>query len=103
MLALYHLCGGQVQLSDFPGGERIAAQIGPLDLPEANRAVLVGTALDPSKPRHYPDATVHTLWGELAYQLGGAKGYALVARPTKRGQPRLQHPERAALRSSAPA
>ncbi len=85
MLALYHLCGGQVKLSDFPGGERIGARIGAIDLPEANRAVLVGTALDPARPRQYPEVTVHTLWGELAYQLGGAKGYAIVAQADEKG------------------
>jgi uncharacterized protein len=85
MLALYHLVGGQIKLSDFPGGERIAEQIGEVDLPEANTAVLVGTALDPSRPREYPDATVHTLWGELAYQLGGAKGYKIVEQADQKG------------------
>lgn len=78
MLALYHLANGQLKLSDIPGGERIAAQINHTDLPDANIAVLVGTALDVAKPRQYPDATVHTLWGELAYQLGGAAAYHLV-------------------------
>jgi uncharacterized protein len=78
MLALYHLVGGGLSLGDIPGGERIAQQIGHVDLPEANVAVLVGTALNPSEPRQYPEAKVHTLWGELAYQLGGAEGYELV-------------------------
>jgi hypothetical protein len=85
MLALYHLAGGEVQLGDIVGGERIAEQIGEVDLPEANIAVLVGTALDPSKPREYPDATVHTLWGEMAYQLGGADGYELVEQADRNG------------------
>jgi predicted AAA+ superfamily ATPase len=85
MLALYHLCGGGIRLSDFPGGERIAELIGEVDLPEANIAVLVGTALNPTRPREYPEVTVHTLWGELAYQLGGAEGYRLVAQADQRG------------------
>ncbi len=85
MLALYHLCGGKVRLNDFPGGERIAAQIGRTDLPEANIAVLVGTALGPDRPREYPDATIHTLWGEMAYQLGGVEAYALVAQADQVG------------------
>lgn len=85
MLALYHLCSGNVRLSDFPGGERISEGIGGVDLPEANHAVLVGTALDPSKPHQYPDVTVHTLWGELAYQLGGEEGYAIVAQADQKG------------------
>jgi uncharacterized protein len=78
MLALYHLAGGGVKLSDIPGGQRIAQEIGEVDLPEANIAVLVGTALDPARPREYPDATVHTLWGEMAYQLGGLEAYRMV-------------------------
>lgn len=85
MLALYHLSGGRIKLSDFPGGERIAQQIGKIDLPEANVAVLVGTALDPSRPREYPDATVHTLWGEMAYQLGGVAAYKLVEQADLKG------------------
>ena len=85
MLALYHLSSGQIKLSDFPGGERIAEQIGDSDLPEANVAALVGTALDPSKPREYPDATVHTLWGEMAYQLGGFEGYKIVEQADLKG------------------
>ncbi len=85
MLALYHLANGQLKLGDIPGGERIAQEINHTDLPEANIAVLVGTALDVAKPRHYPDATVHTLWGELAYQLGGPDAYKLVEPEDKNG------------------
>lgn len=85
MLALYHLVGGKITLGDIPGGERIQEGIGDVDLPEANIAVLVGTDLNPSKPRQYPDATVHTLWGELAYQLGGADGYGLVKEADQKG------------------
>ncbi len=79
MLALYHLCGPNFNLGDFPGGERLAEEVGYVDMPEANRAVLVGTALNPTRPREHPDATTRTLWGEMAYQLGGAEGYAKVA------------------------
>ncbi|HMR67206.1 MAG TPA: Swt1 family HEPN domain-containing protein, partial [Anaerolineae bacterium] len=53
MLALYHLASGRLKLADIPGGERIAQQIDHADLPEANVAVLVGTALDVAKPREY--------------------------------------------------
>src|SRR5690606_32640027 len=80
MLALYHLAGGEIKkLSDIVGGERIAQEIGDIDPPEANRAVLVGQALNPADPRVYPDCTTRTLWGEMAYQLGGVEGYQMVA------------------------
>ena len=79
MLALYHLLGGGIRLADIPGGEALAQQIGDVDLPEANRAVIVGTAFNPANPRQYSDVTTRTIWGEIAYQLGGAEGYQLVA------------------------
>ncbi len=41
--------------------------------------------LDASKPRVYPDATVNTLWGELAYQLGGLEGYRMVEQADVKG------------------
>ncbi len=85
MLALYHLASGKLKLSDFPGGERLAKEIGNVDLPEANVAILVGTALDPAKPREYPDATVNTLWGEMAYQLGGLEAYKMVEVADQKG------------------
>ncbi len=78
MLALYHLVSGELKLSDIAGGDRIAAQVGEIDLPEANRAVLAGTALDPNVPHQHPDATTRTLWGEMAYQLGGLEGYQML-------------------------
>jgi uncharacterized protein len=85
MLALYHLCSGQLTLGDIPDGDRLAAEVGEVDLPEAHTAVLVGTALDPTKPREYADCTVRTLWGELAYQLGGCEGHAMVAEADRTG------------------
>ena len=85
MLALYHLCRGKIALGQVPGGERIGEKVGNVDLPEANIAVLVGTALDPVRPREYPNATAHTLWGEMAYQLGGREAYAMVEQADLKG------------------
>ena len=43
------------------------------------RAVFVGTQISPGKPHKKPDGTVvRTLWGEIAWQLGGKEGYKLV-------------------------
>ncbi len=43
--------------------------------------MLVGNKISPGNPVTKPDGTVvHTLWGELAYQLGGKKAYARIAR-----------------------
>ncbi len=79
MLALYHLCSGQT-LASLPGLDEVCSEVGIASVPRASRAVLVGTAFSPSKATTYPDGTVvNTLWGELAYQLGGPQGYALIA------------------------
>jgi predicted AAA+ superfamily ATPase len=79
MLALYHLFSGQVVISDIVGGERLQERVGIIDkILEAQRAVIVGTAFSATEPRRYRDATTHTLWGEIAYQLGGVKAYSMV-------------------------
>lgn len=55
--------------------------MGSAGLPSGvNRAAIVGDHLAAGQPRIKPDGTVvRTLWGELAWQLGGAAGYARVA------------------------
>ncbi len=79
MLALYHLFGGQIGFSQIPGGENIVRQVdGVDDRIEANRAVIVGTAFSATEPRQYADVTTNTIWGDIAYQLGGVDGYRMV-------------------------
>src|SRR2546421_2413964 len=40
---------------------------------------LVGNKISPGNPARKPDGTVvHTLWGELAWQLGGKKAYERI-------------------------
>ncbi len=79
MLALYHLFGGQIGLSEIPGGENIVKRVGDIDdRIEAQKAVIVGTAFSATEPRRYKDATTHTLWGDIAYQIGGVEAYRIV-------------------------
>jgi hypothetical protein len=79
MLALFHLFGG-VDTGSLEGIEPVLKDSGVHSAPKANRAVLVGTALSPGEVSTKLDGTeVRTLWGEMAWQLGGAEGYALVA------------------------
>ncbi len=79
LLALYHLFSGRPP-ADLPGVEQILTDAGVQALPEVRRAVLVGTHLSPAKVYEKPDGTkVQTLWGELAWQLGGREGYEHVA------------------------
>ncbi len=85
MLALYHLFSGATP-GDLPGIEAVLKDAGVTSLPTVQRAVLVGQALSPAQPQRKPDGTeVHTLWGELAWQLLGREGYAMVAESDRRG------------------
>ena len=85
MLALYHLFSG-VETAGLEGIEPVLKEAGIHVAPKAHRAVLVGTALSPGQISRKPDGTeVHTFWGEMAWQLGGAKGYAMIADSDQRG------------------
>ena len=85
MLALYHLVSG-VPVNDLPGIEPMLQTTGVSRPPLAQRAVLVGTALSPGQAHTKSDGTVvRTLWGDLAWQLLGKDGYALVAEADRQG------------------
>ena len=80
MLALYHLFGGATP-SELAGVDSVLAEAGVKSLPRAKRVVLVGNKISPGNPVTKADGTVvRTLWGELAYQLGGAKAFARIAK-----------------------
>lgn len=81
MLSLWHLAGG-TPLSDYPQEvQELLDQHGfaALDGQPIHRVAIVGNHFAPTGERK-PDGTfVRTIWGELAWQLGGAEGYAMVA------------------------
>ncbi|MGH9286466.1 MAG: DUF499 domain-containing protein, partial [Acidimicrobiales bacterium] len=76
----YHLCSG-TPLDRFPQEvQDLVAEAGATALPAVRRAVLVGHRIPPGQATVKPDGTeLQTLWGELAWQLGGAEGFALLA------------------------
>lgn len=75
MLALYHLFGG-AKAGDLLGVEELMKGMKVDLLPEARRVVLVGNKISPGNPIVKGDGTViNTLWGELAWQLGGREAY----------------------------
>ena len=77
-LALYHMFSG-TPASELPGVEELVKELA-IPIPKnVKRAVFVGTQISPGKPHKKPDGTVvRTLWGEIAWQLGGKEGYKLV-------------------------
>lgn len=79
MLALYHLFFG-VSAKDLPGLEPIF-QEAEINEPPANvnTVVLVGNKISPGQIHRKSDGTqVRTLWGEIAWQLGGKEGYERI-------------------------
>ncbi len=92
MLALYHMVRGGIRVDRIPSLKPILERAGLQTLPKANVAVLVGTALDPTRkknPANLPKYTVNTIWGEMAYQLVTSAGkpdlYAIVSDSDRRG------------------
>lgn len=79
MLAVMHMAGGKVATKEMDGVPSILDRAGVLQLPAAKVAVLDGIRLSPSQPRVVEGHSLRTLWGELAWQLGGAEAYARVA------------------------
>lgn len=80
MIALYHLFSGLAP-AQFPQDvqDMLAGSSVP-ELPTVRRVVLVGNQLQPGQPERKSDGTtVQTMWGELAWQLGEADAFALVA------------------------
>ena len=79
MLALYHLFSGAPPTS-LAGIDEVLKSVDTARLPSVRRAVLVGNRVSPGNPVTKPDGTVvRTLWGELAWQLGGPEAFARVA------------------------
>ncbi|MDJ1466189.1 DUF499 domain-containing protein [Xanthocytophaga flava] len=79
LLAIYHLCSG-ANFSSVRDLESFFSEVGDLQPPpKVNKAVLVGNRIAPGVTHTKPDGTrVHTLWGEMAWQLGGVTGYEMV-------------------------
>ncbi|MBP6808133.1 MAG: ATP-binding protein, partial [Chromatiaceae bacterium] len=78
MLALYHLFSG-IAPTELAGIDAVMAAAGASQVPTARRVVLVGNKISPGNPSVKPDGTlVRTLWGELAWQLGGPQAFARV-------------------------
>lgn len=89
MLAIWHLFSGR-PIIDFPQGvQDVVDQLEvapPTVSRQVKRVALVGNELSPGQSWIKPDGTeIRTLWGEIAWQLGGADAYALIAESDRTG------------------
>lgn len=79
MLALYHMAGG-TPVEDLPGLDQLFERDGLTVPQKINRAVLVGTSRGPQDILTVEGGQkIRTTWGDLAWQLGGAEAFAMVA------------------------
>ncbi len=78
MLAVYHLATRRCALSSLAGIPSLIEQAGIMDLPQATVAVLDGNEHSPGQAWKHGRQSIKTLWGELAWQLGGSEAFAMV-------------------------
>ena len=100
LIALYHLVTKSGELSEFTGnsGDRAAQELAEVfseagvepgevrDVRDAQVAVLIGTYISSTDD----DVTsggdpLNTLWGRMAYQLGGQEAYDLIGEASRQG------------------
>jgi uncharacterized protein len=85
MLAVMHLAQKEVSTEKLEGIPPILDEADINELPAARIAVIDGINLSPSHPQNHGIAITNTLWGELAWQLLGDEGYAMVAESDEDG------------------
>jgi hypothetical protein len=94
MLALYHLFGGDILPNDVSEIETVVPGKGKgnsIKIPKANRAVIVGSQISPVDGGRKDDGTqIHTIWGEMAWQIGQSAGdakgaYEMLAKEDRKG------------------
>jgi len=78
---LYHLAENGPSANGWPGVKSLLASAGVNEVPAAATATFVGTEFDSLTGRGGNDGTTlrKTPWGEIAFQLGGEEGLAIVA------------------------
>lgn len=102
MLAVYHLTQRDVSLAALPGVSSVLEQAGVMDVPRARVAILDGTARGPNEVVRLGVVEVRTLWGHLAWQLGGLEAFEQVRHADASGTSPGKEVLTALLRAYAP-
>ena len=78
LISIYHLCnwGKKAITSSFT--KELLEYTGVPEFEKANIAVFTNTTNDPTQGRKVDGITIRTIWGEIAYQLGGIEAYNIV-------------------------
>jgi hypothetical protein len=78
LIALYHLVKKAADVEDLPDIQTLLKEVNLEHVPHAKTVVLVGTDLNVQGRKTEDGLTLRTLWGELAYQLGGKAAYQKI-------------------------
>lgn len=79
MLALWHVAAG-LPIGEFPQDTQELLSANGYSGAKINRVAIVGNHFSPAGETKDDGTHVNTLWGELAWQLGGPEAYELVAK-----------------------
>ncbi len=78
LISLYHLAKWGKKAVQSEHTRELLLTTGEPNFESANIAVFTNTTNDPTQGRHVNGLHIRTLWGELAYQLGGLETYELI-------------------------
>jgi hypothetical protein len=79
LISLYHLCKWGKNAANSADTQELIRYTGAPEFDTSNIAVFTNTTNDPANGRITSDGIhIHTIWGELAYQLGGIDAYELL-------------------------
>lgn len=103
LISLFHLVKLADKCNSLPALSRLIAKTGSVQFNSANVAVFTNATNDPIQGREVePGLRVKTIWGELAYQLGGKDAYEKI-RENDEKQTAPKGQMRAILESAGPA
>jgi hypothetical protein len=78
LISLFHLAKWGKRATKSEHTKELLAATGEPEFESANIAVFTNTTNDPAQGRKIDEITIRTLWGELAYQLGGKEAYEMI-------------------------
>ncbi|TRX01375.1 DUF499 domain-containing protein [Flavobacterium gawalongense] len=79
LISIYHLCNWGKNAINSPFTNELLTYTGNPEFEKANIAVFTNTTNDVANGRMTDDGIlIQTIWGEIAYQLGGKEGYEIV-------------------------
>jgi predicted AAA+ superfamily ATPase len=78
LISIYHIAKLGKKLKTYSSLKDISSLLGEIKFNQANVAVFTNTTCDPTQGRKTDGLHIKTIWGEIAYQLGGKIAYKKI-------------------------